>query len=191
MTVSYTLRKTEVSRLFRILNNVDKELVKQMRADFRKEIRPYANDLKANIPGPSPLSGMSRGVRLARTRTSADERSPYVWKKPSASIDIGSRSRGRRRTGRKTEPILRIRFNDKRPYSAFSILETARQPSNWRGENMLRGLEKKGFQAVGKGRWVIDQFYQKQPEIIRVAVGILGDYSRMVNRRLSTLSRSQ
>lgn len=187
MTVSFTLRKTEVGRLYRILNAVDKDLTKQMRADFRSEIRPYANELKANIPGPSPLSGMSRGVRLARTRTPADERSPYVWKKPSASIDVGSRGRGRRSGRYRTEPILRIKFNDKRPYSAFSILETARQPTNWRGENMLRGLEKKGYGPVGKGRWVIDQFYQKQPEMIRIAQRILVDYAKRVNVRLASI----
>lgn len=189
MTVSFTLRKTEVGRLYRILNAVDKDLTKQMRADFRSEIRPYANELKANIPGPSPLSGMSRGVRLARTTTPAEQRSPYVWKKPSASIDVGSRSRGRRSGRYRTEPILRIRFNDKRPYSAFSILETARQATNWRGENMLRGLEKKGYGPVGKGRRVIDQFYQKQPEMIGIAQRILVDYAKRVNVRLASIGR--
>lgn len=189
MTVSYTLRKTEVSRLYRVLRSVDKDLITQMRRDFRSEIRPYANELKANIPGPSPLSGMSRGVRLARTRTPAEQRSPYVWKKPSASIDVGTRSRGMRRGRFKYEPVLRIRFTDKRPYSAFSILETARQATNWRGENMLRGLEKKGYGPVGKGRKVIDQFYQKQPEIIGIALKILDDYAHRVNVIIASIGR--
>lgn len=194
MTVSFQLRKTEVARLIRVLNSVDKDLMKQMRADFRSEIRPYANELKDNIPGPSPLSGMSRGVRLARTRTPAGERSPYVWKKPNASIDIGSRSKGRRGRGAgrygRTEPVLRIRFNDKRPYSAFSILETAREATNWRGENMLRGLEKKGYGPVGKGRRVIEQFYQKQPAMIGIAKRILSEYAKRVNVRLGSIGRN-
>lgn len=181
MTVSYTLRKTDVSVLIRELKQADKSLFNQMRKDFRTEIRPYANDLKANIPGASPLSGFSRGVRKARTTRSPEQRSPFVWKKPGASIDVGSRGRSRYNT----QPLVRIRFTDKRPFSAFSIMETARIPGNWRGENMLRGLEKKGYGPVGKGRWVIKQFYDQQPEIIGVARRVLNKWANGVSRRLA------
>jgi hypothetical protein len=185
VTVSYTLRKTDVSLLIRELKQADKSLFNQMRKDFRTEIRPYANDLKSNIPGASPLSGFSRGVRKARTTASPDERSPFVWKKPGASIDVGSRSKGRRRGRVRSEPVIRIRFTDKRPFSAFSIMETARIPGNWRGANMLRGLEKNGYGPVGKGRWVIKQFYDQQPEIIGVARRVLNKWANIVSRRLA------
>lgn len=184
MTVSLTLRKTDVSQLIRELKSVDKELFNEMRREFRREIRPTANQLKSNIPGPSPLSGMSRGVRIARTRRPADERSPFVWKKPGASIDIGSKSKGRRRGRLQTEPVIRIVFTDKRPYSAFSILETARQGSGFRGRNMVAGINSK-VPPVGKGRWVIKQFYDEQPQLINIARTILRKYGAKVSARLA------
>lgn len=189
MTATFTLRKSDIARVIRTLNAVDKELMKSMRKEFRTEIRPFANELKSNIPGPSPLSGFSQGTRKARTTTPAKRRSPYVWKKPSASIDIGSRSRGRRRGRYKTEPIVRIVFTDKRPFSAFSVMETARQAKSWRGENMIRGLEKKGYGPVGKGRWVIEQFYSNQGKTVRIAIGILNKYARLVNIKIARLDR--
>lgn len=184
MPASFTLRRTDVSRVIGELKRVDKELFNEMRRDFRREIRPYANQYKANIPGASPLSGMSRGVRIARTRRPVEERSPFVWKKPGSSIDVGSRSRGIRNARYKTEPVVRIRFRDKRPFSAFSILETARQGRSVRGQNMIRGIQSK-FPAVGKGRWVIEQFYQDQPELIVIARRILREYAGKVSNRLA------
>jgi len=184
MPASFTLRKTDVSQVMRELRAIDKDLIKEMRAEFRREIRPTANELKANIPGPSPLSGMSRGVRIARTRRPADERSPFVWKKPGASIDIGGRSKGMRRGRYRTEPVIRIRFTDKRPYSAFSILETARQGSNFRGRNMISGINGKA-PPNGKGRWVIQQFYDKQPQLISSARMILRKYAAKVSKRMA------
>lgn len=180
MTVSVQVRRTDsFDRVFRELKALDNNLLKEMRAEFRTEIRPYANELKSNIPGSSPLSGMSRGVRLARTRKSADDRSPYVWKKPSPSIDIGGRVS--RRTGARN--VVRIRFRDKRPYAAFSILETARQGRNQRGQNMVRGLNSK-VAPVGKGRWVIEQFYKQRPELVKIARLILQKFGNKVSRRL-------
>lgn len=180
MTVSFTLRRTDVGQLVRELKQIEPGLFNEMRRDFRREIRPTANKLKANIPARSPLSGMSSGVRIARTRTPADQRSPFVYKKPGASIDVGGRSRGRY----KTEPIVRIRFTDRRPFAAFSIMETARQGFGTRGRNMIQGLNSK-FPPVGKGRWVIKQFYDEQPQLINTVRRILKQYGSKVSNRLA------
>jgi len=152
-----------------------------MRREFRREIKPYARELQQNIPrGGSPLSGMSRSPRIARTNKSPDLRGPFVWKLPGTKIDVGTRRRGRRGT----QSIVRIRFTDKRPYSAFSVLETARQSNTQRGQNMIAGIEQK-YKKDGKGRWVIQPFYERRREFIRLAGRIVGKYTRKINRRLA------
>lgn len=157
------------------LRRLEPDLYNEMRRDFRRDLQPDANQLASNIPSQSPLSGMSR--RGNRARQSFDERGPYVWKKPRAKIDIDFRSRRR-----KSRPIVRIYFNDKRPFSAFSVLETARSAKGFRGANMIAGVDGK-FPAKGKGRWVIQQFYDRRPRIVQIATSILQTYMAKVSMK--------
>jgi len=170
----------DLDRALYELRKADKDLFNQMRREFRKEMRPIANELKGNIPrGGSPLSGMSRSQRIAKTRMSVEERSPFVWKLPGTKIDVGTRRSGRRGT----QSIVRIVFTDKRPFSAFSVLETAREGRGFRGNNMVKGISDK-YPNYGKGRWVIQQFYDRRNEMVRIAGQIVGKYVSGVNRRL-------
>lgn len=177
MPASFRLEKNNVDAIIRELKQVEPNLVKEFRAEFKSEIRPFANSLKTNIPPRSPLSGFSPRATSARD--------PYMWKKPSAKIDVNFRSR---RRNRGEYSIVRILFSDKRPNSAFSILETAgtQNPGGitYRGANMIRGLAKRGYPLGNRGRWVIPQFYNNQAEITRKAVTILEKYTAKVNRRL-------
>jgi len=163
------------------LRKLDRDLYNQMRREFRAELKPLANKLQKNIPrGGSPLSGMSRSPRISRSLQSAEDRAPFVWKLPTARVEIGTRRRGRRGV----RNVVRIRFNDKRPYSAFSVLELARNSFGYRGANMVRGINAK-YAPVGKGRWVIQQFYDRRPEVIGVLKMFLKRYGVQVSARLA------
>ena len=171
----------DIDRALTELRKADNDLYNQMRRDFRREIKPIAKELQSNIwRGGSPLSGMSRSARISKSAKPVDQRGPFVWKLPGTKIDVGSRRSGRRGT----RNIARISFTDTRPYSAFSVLETARQGRSQRGENMIVGIEKK-VSAKGKGRWVIQQFYDRRQEMVRIAGKVIGKYTARVNRRLA------
>lgn len=179
--LSFDIRDLDIDRALYHLRRTDKALFNQMRREFRTAVKPIAKELQGNIPrGGSPLSGMSRSPRKARTLKGADARSPYVWKLPSTKIDVGTRRSGRRGT----QSIVRIRFTDKRPFSAFSILETARDAKSWRGQNMIAGIKSK-YPNSGKGRWVIKQFYDRRREMLRIAGRVVGKYSRSVSRKIA------
>jgi hypothetical protein len=180
--LSFDIRDLDIDRALYHLRNTDKDLYNQMRRDFRTAVKPIAKELQGNIPrGGSPLSGMSRSPRKARTMKSADQRSPYVWKLPATKIDIGSRRSGRRGT----KSVARIQFLDKRPFSAFSILETARQSSTPRGQNMIAGITSK-FPNNGKGRWVIEQFYDRRQEMVRIGRRVVAKYSRSITKKIAS-----
>ena len=49
---------TGIAETVKILNSIDKEIVKQARKDLRTGAQPVANAVKANIPSQSPLRGM-------------------------------------------------------------------------------------------------------------------------------------
>jgi len=49
---------TGIAETVKILNSIDKEIVKQARKDLRTGAQPVANAVKANIPTEAPLKGM-------------------------------------------------------------------------------------------------------------------------------------
>lgn len=163
------------------LRKLDRDLYNELRRELRADLKPLAQRLQKNIPrGGSPLSGMSSSPRISRSRQSAQQREPYVWRIPPARVEVGTRRRGRRGV----RNVVRIRFNDKRPYAAFSVLETARQARGYRGQNMIRGINAK-YPAVGKGRWVIQQFYDRKQEVIMIIKPIVLRFGVKASARLA------
>lgn len=60
-----TSRVTGVAETVRLLNKVDKEIVKQARKDLRTGAQPVANAIMSNIPTEAPLRGMIHNGRTA------------------------------------------------------------------------------------------------------------------------------
>jgi hypothetical protein len=56
---------TGIAETVKILNSIDKEIVKQARRDLRTGAQPVANAVKANIPREAPLSGMVHNGRTS------------------------------------------------------------------------------------------------------------------------------
>lgn len=54
---------TGIAETVKILNSLDKEIVKQARKDLRTGAQPVANAIKSNIPTESPLKGMIHNGR--------------------------------------------------------------------------------------------------------------------------------
>ena len=177
MPATFRIEPSNLQALITELRSVDKELVNEFRREFRSELKPFGDRLASNVPSAPPISGFGK---LGQ--------SPYIYRKPTVKIDTTFRKKSRRNQ----VPVVSIRFNDRRPNAGFSILETAgtrnigkdKGGMTHRGVNMVTGLASKGF-SVGKGgRWVIPQFYSRQPEITEVAKKILVKFAGKVNLRL-------
>jgi hypothetical protein len=56
---------TGIAETVKILNSIDKEIVKQARKDLRTGAQPVANAVKANIPTEAPLRGMVHNGRTS------------------------------------------------------------------------------------------------------------------------------
>jgi hypothetical protein len=182
MPAGIRFKQANYAKLQRELKDLDKDLFNEFRRAMRKEMKPYAQELKSGIPNQSPLSGMARNARYARQ--SFDDRKPFVYKKPRARISVGSGrvSRSSRASG---VSIVSIVFSDKRPFSAFSVMETAgaRRPGN----RVARSLDAAGFplRGRGKGRFVLPDFYAMAPAIQQDARNVIEKYARMVSKRLA------
>jgi hypothetical protein len=152
---------------------------------MRAEMKPFAEKLKVNIPSTSPLSGMSRRARYARQ--SFDARAPFVYKKPTARISVGT-GRITKKSKASGVAVVSIVFSDKRPFAAFSVLETAGAQTP--GNRVARALDRAGFplRGRGKGRFVLPDFYEMRPQIERRAMDVIDRYAKKASRGLAALS---
>ena len=70
MALKAVVSFTDYRRLIKVMREIDPELVKQLRKDFRRIGRPVVKGIKQNIPTEAPLSGMVTKVgRLSWSRT--------------------------------------------------------------------------------------------------------------------------
>jgi len=182
MPASFRLKQPDVKRVMQELRDLDKDLYNQMRREMRSELKPLADKLHQQIPSTSPLSGMSR--RPPRGRQDISQRAPFVFKRPRPRISVGT---GRIKSGASGVSLVKIVFNDRRPTSAFSVMETA----GTQGPNRVaRALNTAGFplrrRGRGKGgRFVIPEFYERENEVVGTARRILQKYARMVSKDLA------
>lgn len=166
----------------RTLKTIDPESHKAFQESFKTQAKQIGRELKENIP-------RANKVPSGFQPRNAAEGSFYVYKKPTMKIVMGSRNKGRRRTGGRSLPVVKIVFSDRRPTAGFSILELAgtenRNGITYRGRNLIRGLRTKGMPLKDGGRFVIPEFYDRRPEILRMAELILLRYAKRVNADLA------
>ncbi len=177
MPASFRIPQRRIKELQRELKELDKNLYNDMRRDMRAKIKPFADQLHARIPTAPPISGFARNP--SGVRQDVDQRAPFVWKRPRPRISVGS---GRIGKGRSGTSIVAIVFNDRRPTSGFSVLETA----GTNGSNRLsRAMATAGYPLRGKGRFVIPEFYKNEERIVRIARDVLQDFGKRVSKRLA------
>jgi len=174
MPATFTLKPQDFNALIKELRAVDKELLNEMRRDFRSDLQPIAKGLANGAPSKSPLSGFTKAKGA---------QAPYLYRKPSASVKVSTRARPG-----KAQNLVAIRFGQ----PALSILELAgvsnvgkdKAGMSQRGLNMVKGLQTAGYGLGDRGRFVIPQFYQKESAVRAIAIRILKKFGDKVSRRL-------
>jgi hypothetical protein len=174
MPATFTLKPQDFNALIKELRAVDKELINELRREFRNDLKPIATSLASGAPAKSPLSGFTKG---------RGAQAPYLYRKPSASIKVSTRARPG-----KAQNLVAIRFGQ----PALSILELAgvsnvgknKGGMTQRGLNLVQGLRTAGYSMGDRGRFVIPQFYRKESEVRAIAGKILQKFGDKVSRKL-------
>lgn len=176
MPASFRIPQVHVKRLQRELKELDKTLYNDMRREMRAGLKRFADRLHSKIPTAPPISGFARNPR--GVRQSIDQRAPFVWKRPRPRISVGTGRIGRGRSG---TSLVKIVFNDRRPTSGFSVLETA----GTNGSNRLsRAMATAGYPLRRKGRFVIPEFYDNEDVVVAIARRILQKFGAKVSADL-------
>jgi hypothetical protein len=173
-----------VKEVIQELNNLDKDLLRQMRREIITEIRPLYGVIKSRIPSTRPLSGFDHNGRTS-------------WNQP---VRVTGKVSYRSRQGKNS--LVSIRTSS----SAVEIADMAGKRNkfdvgregSYRGfsaeyikngrkvRHRLNGQGKKMIEKLGgtPSRYVWPAVEQFRPMITQKIKGIVDSYAEIVNRKL-------
>ena len=163
------LNADDVRRAFKALNELDKQIVKDLRKDLRTQLSPMAQAIAASVPGESPLRGMKNGGRTGWSAV-----------RPSVSITPG---RGRRSYNR----LVSINITPIENRVGVSIAELAGSRSNGftpSGRAMISKLNENRQMKGRGGRYIYDAFVPLRPDVVAIATRILDQTFAKLDRKI-------
>jgi len=172
------LEKGEVTGLqsaIRELNQIDRDIVKQLRADMKSAIAPDAKALANKVTQQPPLSGFNNN-------------GPKRWTGAKSTVSV---TPSRIRKGKDVHPIVTIRLMGRAKGAGFDIAEKAgmrnlRYSSNrQRGQQFIRALDKRAPFKFKGGRFAYGFFLDQRKGINKKAVKIIDSFAKKFNRKVS------
>jgi hypothetical protein len=179
-----------VQAVIRDLNNLDKDLLRQMRREIITEIRPLYGVIKSSIPSRRPLSGFDHNGRTSWNqpvrvtgkvsyRTRQGRNSLVSIRTSSAAVELADMAGKRNKFD-----VGREGSN-----SGFSAEYTIR---GRRRRHRLNGQGKKMVEKLGgtPSRYVWPAVEQFRPLLTQKIKTIVDNYAQIVNRKLLETKRS-
>jgi len=162
---------TGIAETVKILNSIDKEIVKQARRDLRSGAQPVANAVKANIPTEAPLSGMVHNGRTA-------------WR--PAGFKVRVKTNFTKRAEQRGYSLVSIVAGERivaQGAASFSIADMSGRKARGKtrsGQAMIRGLNAKGKAS----RYVYPAAEREIPYIKDQVVGTIRKLTKTYNDSL-------
>jgi hypothetical protein len=158
-----------VREAIRELKQADETLLKQLRKDLRSKISPVAKQIANNVPDEPPLSGFGRETS-------------FGWSpvRPTVSFTPGnSRRRGNH--------LVSIRITPTGKARGLYVAERAgaKNGKNNRGRAMIRNLNRVEKMKGKGGRFAYAKFRLLRPDVVQLAIGIVNDTIKTINKRLN------
>ena len=186
-----TSRVTGVADTVRVLNKLDKEIVKEARKDLRTGAQPVANAIKSNIPNEAPLRGMIHNGRTrwqpsgvtAKVKTNFSKK---AQRNETSLVSIVVGAQGKNATGAASFQIADMsgrknssgRSDTIKPYPYKGGTRTHR--NNGQGRAMIRALN-----ALGRAsRYVYPAAERELPYVINQVEGTIKGLSTSLNNEL-------
>jgi hypothetical protein len=162
---------TGIAETVKILNSIDREIVKQARRDLRSGAQPVADAIKANIPRDAPLSGMVHNGRTG-------------WK--PAGLKVRVKTNFTKKAERKGYSLVSIVAGERivaQGAAIFSIADMAGRKAKGKtrsGKAMIRGLNAKARAS----RYVYPAAERELPYVRDQVVGTIRKLTKTYNDTL-------
>jgi len=167
---------TGIQKAIRELNQIDKGIVKQLRADMKSALAPDAKQLAASVPAtPAPLSGFNH---TGRTR----------WNGAKGTVSV---TPSRIRKGKDEHPIVTFKLTGKGNSAGFDVAEMAgtrnlRYSKNRSsGSKFVKNLERRAPFKFQGGRFAYGVFLQQRKPIQKKALKVFDKFAKKFNKKVS------
>lgn len=167
---------TGLNEAIRALNNLDRQIVKQLRKDLKAELTGDAKELAASVPkSPPPLRGFNH---KGRTR----------WNGAKGSVSVAP---SRIRKGKNTHPIVTIRLTGVGNSVGFDVAEMAgtrdlRYSKNRKaGKKFVQNLSASAPFKFKGGRFAYGFFLRQRKGINKKAVKVIDKFAKKFNKKVS------
>ena len=171
MKIQPKLDANDVRRTIKALKEIDKGIVKELRADLRGSLKSVAEEIRATVPSAPPLTGMANN-------------GPTAWSQTKSTIGF---TPGKSRRFKNTNPLVSIRIAPAKGKRGLYIAELAgsrSQGQSARGRNLISVLNQRHPMRKRGGRFVYDNFRKKRADVVRIATQVLDKYFAKVNRKI-------
>ena len=165
-----------LDRAIRELNQIDKQIVRQLREDLKGELTGEAKELAASVPqSPPPLSGFQH-----KGRTRFNGARGFVSATPTKI-----------RKGKNVHPIVTIKLTGRGNSSGFDIAEMAgtrnlRYSKNRAtGKKFVQNLSASAPFKFKGGRFAYGFFLRQRKGINKKAVKIIDKFAKKFNKKVS------
>lgn len=164
----------DMARVVRVLRNIDKDLVTELRTSMKSGIMPIARGIESRVNStPAPMSGMMREGRSRPNR--------YRWAKAKASVSITPGY------SRRSSNLVTIKYAVPKDRAGLAIAENAGSKSRGttpQAQFFIRRIEQVSPGWPHGGRFLYRAFMPYKPAVYGLAENILKRWIAKTNREL-------
>ena len=183
MKYDMELNADDVSRTFRILRNVDPDLVKELRKELRSDMNPVAKAIAAKYPAGPTLSGFEQTYGR------------WGWDKVSGTVKV---TPGKSRKGAGANNLVSLSMNYKSA-TPFVLDMIGRKPGDignydskryknkpyGQGRALYENIQRKFPSWPNGGRIFYKEFKKHRFIVVASATNIINRWTDKVNRELN------
>lgn len=171
MDIQVSVNKDDVARTFRILKNVDPDLVKELRQELQSELKPLAKAVAAKYPSQPTLSGFAQAYGR------------WGWDKVTGTVKI-TPGKTRKGAGRNNLVSLSMNYKTATPF-VLDMIGRKNPGISPQGQALYRAINEQFPAWPNGGRIFYKPFKAAASNIQGHAETIINRWSDKVSKELS------
>ena len=182
ITTDLQVNSADVARAFRILKQLDPDLVKEFRTGLQSDLKPAAKAIAAKYPTSPYLSNLEGGTRFSYNRETGniDVKENWKWSQVVGKVSI-TPGKSRKGVGRNNLVAIRMQYKGAIPWvTDFAKADSA--DLSPQGKALIRNIESRFPSWPNGGRIFYREFQARRGDIFDKAENIMGKFIDGINR---------
>jgi len=172
----------DVARAFRILKQLDPDLVKEFRTGLQSDLKPAAKAIAQKYPTAPYLSKLEGGTRFVFNKKTGeiDAKENWKWSEVVGKVSI-TPGKARKGVGRNNLVAIRMQYKGAIPW----VTEFGKADSgnlSGQGKALIRNIESKYPSWPNGGRIFYKEFQSRRGDIFNSAENIMSKFIDGINR---------